>query len=930
MLQPPECIINDKDNEERYFINGIRNKNLGRILPEDIKYHYNLNPSDYEGGKVNEISNNPILRDDAHQNRKDKEWEPNDKTVWKTGFPTIEQVQAGELYFDTDQGEKSIIDVRGYWNNVPEWQGTAKLLTTPTLDFEQELMYLPQYSKVDFVNTDIGYNHYKPMIGTRILVYNPGDLPIDWEIKINENKRAFWSCRGGEKFRIRRFNVQRLSIPDAVDWCDLRTYDPVDNEPFKYGNKYFRRRVFDINQLITNIKNYYGNEIEWTEGSSKVWFFKPNGIDRYTVEEVIDTIKKGYIPADKNWEGKNETGHKENYPYEDWNTIKEEYDSHRIKSGDWFMQNLRTSFNLHLDKLGPTIFNNVFRYDLLGEAHPHHCYYVEPIPRQKLGHYIKLFYWQTIQWRGNKTPTGKWVGIDLWKDMMPDDFWVNSSTKTKIKNLSHPLVNFIRMFNEVKEDGTLRNPIYTYREKLLDIDYEDGIAFAARYDELYELCINEKEQFELYWDTLKKLLSNFKPMIEGLESNLKPTGRNNTEYSLVDFIYDYINCPSEYIFSDTRDLDYGQEIFNAFKYPEWITEDYIEIDQKELSGVDLISQYLAAIEEDPDAIFNGKQIYYNRELLGTQHSTLRKNLDKLIGDGGCLNDLLDDYYYLNTENRMLYSTENPYGMEFVYKPNKNIMNDAITKGKWFKLPPGWSLLDVEPVMDESLWGGKRWRDGRPFDWGIGGDFNRNKREVHQLYDYVNDLAREQFLKVYRNLNEIQGNIISYENVHLRSTTSTYAPIENPEAATSYIKQYKDNIYGTEDNLDEWFKFKVWYENHIKQYPAEENYFAFSLYSKKKQNAEYTFLKIINELWQLISPYYNWTQLKGIYFDPDSGLEPQNDDFDVMGKPLRCIKGDISDWWWYACHFSWANFPPLYWAMADLLNNLTIKYIPLFY
>jgi len=29
-----------------------------------------------------------------------------------------------------------IIDVRGYWDNIPKWQESAKLLTTPTLDYE--------------------------------------------------------------------------------------------------------------------------------------------------------------------------------------------------------------------------------------------------------------------------------------------------------------------------------------------------------------------------------------------------------------------------------------------------------------------------------------------------------------------------------------------------------------------------------------------------------------------------------------------------------------------------------------------------------------------------------------------------------------------------------------------------------------------------
>jgi hypothetical protein len=30
-------------------------------------------------------------------------------------------------------------------------------------------------------------------------------------------------------------------------------------------------------------------------------------------------------------------------------------------------------------------------------AHPNHTYLIEPIPREKLGHFIRLFYWQSLQ-----------------------------------------------------------------------------------------------------------------------------------------------------------------------------------------------------------------------------------------------------------------------------------------------------------------------------------------------------------------------------------------------------------------------------------------------------------------------------------------------------------------------------------------------------
>jgi len=44
-----------------------------------------------------------------------------------------------------------------------------------------------------------------------------------------------------------------------------------------------------------------------------------------------------------------------------------------------------------------------------------------------------------------------------------------------------------------------------------------------------------------------------------------------------------------------RELNYNEVIFNGYKMPQWITEDYMEVDQKELSNVPLLLEYLAAI-----------------------------------------------------------------------------------------------------------------------------------------------------------------------------------------------------------------------------------------------------------------------------------------------------------------------------------------------
>jgi len=224
----------------------------------------------------------------------------------------------------------------------------------------------------------------------------------------------------------------------------------------------------------------------------------------------------------------------------------------------------------------------------------------------------------------------------------------------------------------------------------------------------------------------------------------------------------------------------------------------MEIDQMALSGVMTVKAFLDAVGEGYDKVFTGERRKYtieDRDKLeeSGNYSKLIHTLDTTIGINGFINDLLDDYYYLNSDTRMLYTTANPYGMEFVYKPNKVVMNDAITKGKWFKLPPGWSLICVEPVVDESLWGGKRWEDARPFDWGYGGDLNKNKREVQQLFDFIFNLAREEFFKIYP-----EEDILKI------------IPAENLEG---YSRNGNEQ-FGTELPVDELLKFKVWYEKQI--------------------------------------------------------------------------------------------------------------------
>lgn len=568
--------------------------------------------------------------------------ENNMNTPWKGGYPTIEQVRAGELYFDSPEGKK-MIDVRDYFRNVPEWAPSSKLLVTPTLDYDQDLIFLPQYSKTDYINMDIGMNKENFLVGSRILVYNPGDLPVDFELKFNNKERNFWMSRGN-RFQIRRLNVQRLPIPMAVDWTGLKTQDINDENNYKYGNKYFKT----------------------TSG----------------VAMITDEIEI-----------------------------------------------------------------NEPQYNELGNKHPKHAFIVEPIPREKLGDYIRMFYWQS----------------------------------------------------SLLKDADTNEPI---------LDFEDGIRLADRYEELYNLCIDDYEKYELYWKTLKEaILYTYK------DSNVFKDGNGNFNEELFnDFVYNYIHTPPEFIRKDSE-LFYDQFNFNKTVMPQWFSNDYFEIKTD-----------------------------------GIEKSTL----------------------FLDTEKRMLYNINNPeynknnqstYKNFYNYKPTKTIYNENIEKGHWFKLPPGWSLIEITCVADEDIWGGKRWLDSRPFDWGYGGNEQQQEKSIQTLFNKVYDVVVKRYLISCGKINE----------------DSDISEIDNAS------------------------NFRLWYLNDIEN--AKDN-FSKEYYLTKQINAEYGFLKMLHSYWQ---------QQKGKILE--DGTE---------------IKGTIDEWWWYACNYIWANFPPLYWGYADILNNVEIKYTPLFY
>jgi hypothetical protein len=41
---------------------------------------------------------------------------------------------------------------------------------------------MPQYSKIRYYNMDIGINKKNSALGSRLLVYNPGDISIDFKL----------------------------------------------------------------------------------------------------------------------------------------------------------------------------------------------------------------------------------------------------------------------------------------------------------------------------------------------------------------------------------------------------------------------------------------------------------------------------------------------------------------------------------------------------------------------------------------------------------------------------------------------------------------------------------------------------------------------------------------------------------------------------
>ena len=464
-----------------------------------------------------------------------KSWYNVDKNTknWKGGYPTLDQVQKGELFFNSPEGLETLIDVRNYWTNVPEWANSSRLLLTPTLDYDQELMFAPQISKISYLNLDKGFEQQldTQICSSRLFVYNPGDMPIEFNLNL-QNLSRILNNPISNRFRIRRLNVQRLELPNAIKWCNLTTENIIDDPFYKYDKKYFK---------------------------------------------VIDFEKS--------------------------------------------KQELLNSTEL--------------QYCDMTEIHPHHCLMIEPIPRQRLDHYIRIFYWQS--------------------EHINPDFGLTD---------------------------------------------EQGKQIATRYRELYDLCITEEEQYQLYWETLMKYI--LQPYYSYFSENNNTISLMSSDddfnyqdyiynYTFEEFLKDFIYNPNEY-FVESSDLNYGEIDFNITQLPQYYTDDYIEFETK---GV------------------------------------------------------LPEFISIDTENRMLYNN-NRGNSKYNYKPTKNILNDYISKGRWFKIPTGWSMIEIVPVVENENFYDKTWTHARDFDWGYS-DQKLGKNIAQQMREQFNEIyeiATKQFVKTY--------------------------------------------------------------------------------------------------------------------------------------------------------------------------------------
>lgn len=656
-------------------------------MPEEILNPMSINYNPY----IHDVP--PTLTDEIklHYNR-----DHNMSMSWDGGYPTIEQVQWGELYFTDKNGEKKLIsDMRHYWDNVPKWQAGAKLLTTPTLDYDQELIYMPQYSRINYYNMETGLNKQNALIGSRILVYNPGDLPIDFTLYLTNFNNKLRNIDEPYRFRISRYNVQRLTIEQAVDWIGLKTYDESENDDFKYGKRY-------VGILETG-----------------------------AVSNSIENVGLNVLPQ------------------------------------------------IHY----------------LNQSQPNHLYFTEPIPKNKIVKYLKMFIYQTRK--------------KLWSKLEKNE------AERKVAEYNELMQNIIEYEKEAEKEFH---------------DYEINLA----------TCITEDEINEIYW---KLIISIFRGMFKCFVK--KP---NNSYYifdkeeDVEEWLNGYLFNPLEFITIDEQTYpNYNEINFNAYESLNYLTEDYIEI----------------------EANFHDKNDEVPEQL-------------NLIFD---------------SEKRLLYNEiEDEEQFEKVMK--KVVYNDHIKTGNWFQIPPGWSLIEITPVMLEGAFKGKRWLEARPFTWGGMSESEEaifNICETKAIVDYlISKSPTENLIRDYGNLGfpELIGSTSSREQIN--NIIKTQGSLSDDE--------YRSK-------LETYIQFSNWQmENEGYQlYAGGTTSIGKGFWDTQIARTELGFLKLLNDYWRLAH-------------------------LDANGFPTS----DVQDWWWYASNFIWSNFPPAYWGYVDVLNEAKIEYIPQYY
>lgn len=406
------------------------------------------------------------------------------------------------------------------------------------------------------------------------------------------------------------------------------------------------------------------------------------------------------------------------------------------------------------------------------------------------------------------------------------------------------LAFFIRLF--YKQSNLFLHKNFSKNKNLHFFNHEQGEKYAEEYEEKRAMCVTDDERNELYWEYLKKaILERYKEYNNQVGADYKLFDEN--DYTYEDFVYDFIFHPQEYI-RQTDDLNYGEFNFNIARLPQYYTYDYLDINNN-----------------------NFDKILYKDCGCNTEERKLSRS-----GRNSVTSLILDSearMLYNNQEDRTWKAGNEELEKNF-YKINstKIVFNDNIEKGRWFQLPPGWSLVDISPVVDEDTWGGKTWQDSRAFNWGVPED-----NEGNSLNE---DLSRTQFNDVY------------YPTIEL--FLNTYYPNKIPTPAPSLREQWEALInFRKWVDIDKIPDFPESYVDHTIDTTDIKDYICYSIKKFRIEKAELQFLKMLNDQFQA----------KGI---------------------------DISTWWWDANNYMWANFPPIYWSYVDLINRGHIDYIPQYY